>query len=198
MTSSKEWFEKSEVDYYSAFIKLWLSFNAFYKRLYQINHLLKNDRQYIEELKANDNPIKRRFSDYFLSNDSNDASEFCYSFQELVRIYDGGRFGNKKIARDEERQIKPQMSGRSVNELSFSDFIHPKNYQLKNSNVSGYVKIGKLYIKNDVNAIWPYYVEITYMLRNQLVHGTMPPTEENHQIIRNCYIALRHLIKDDV
>ena len=50
-SNSLEWYKKSEVDYFSAFMKLWLSFNALYSRMFQGSNFGINDRKYIEELK---------------------------------------------------------------------------------------------------------------------------------------------------
>ena len=58
VSNSREWYQKSEIDYFSALLKLWLSFNSFYKRLYQFNNTLKIDRHYIEEIKTKNNIIR--------------------------------------------------------------------------------------------------------------------------------------------
>ena len=55
-----------------------------------------------------------------------------------------------------------------------------------------------MYIQNDVSSLFPVFIEMIYMVRNQLVHGTLEPTEENHKIVKGCYIMLRFLIKNEV
>lgn len=204
-STSKEWFEKSEIDYYSAFLKLWLSFNGFYKRYYQSNASLRNDRQYIEELKNNDNSIRRKFIRLLTIENSNESIEFLFRFSELVRKYDGGKFGNRTILRDDELGVRPQIGGANLQEISFKNFIHNNSYSLsKNAyrqwkDTNPYIRISeKIVIKNDLNEFWKYFLEILYMLRNQLVHGILQPTDENHEVITNCYIILRSLIKDEV
>lgn len=198
MATSKDWFKISEIDYYSAFIKLWLSFNAFYKALYQDDHSLRTDRQFIEKLKISDNRVRRQFIQFFDSSDSNDAIEFRYFLQLFMRHFGGDIIGSGKIIKDEEKGIRPQMNGISLDELSFQDFIHPRNFQLSNNNVKGFVKIERLYIRDDANNLWGHFLEILYMTRNMLVHGIIEPTDENHQLAKNCYIMLRNLIKDKV
>lgn len=198
MSTSKEWYQLSEIDYYSSFIKLWLSFNAFYKDMYQDNTLLTNDRKYIEELKTTENRIKRKFVRFFESSDSNDASEFKYFLQIFMRHYGGDIIGSNKIEKDTEKNIKPQMGGIVQDEISFQDFIHPRNFQLTKNSISGYKKIERLYIKDDANLLWPTYLEILYMSRNLLVHGVMEPSEDNHELIKSAYITLRYLMRDYV
>lgn len=193
-SNSIEWFEKSQIDYFSIFIKLWLSFNSLYKRIYQNDGLGRVDRRYIEKLKANDNIIKVNFVRLF-SGDIEECKEFKMHLQELIKKYDGGLFGGIKITRTEN--VAPQMNGNPLQEISFSDFIHSRSTQLRRA-PNGYVKIGMMYIRNEPETIWPYYIEIMYMIRNQLVHGEMEPTDENNDIIKHCYFSLDILIKDMV
>jgi hypothetical protein len=198
MATSKEWFKISEIDYYSAFIKLWLSFNAFYKALYQDDTSLRTDRQYLEKLKVSDNRIKRQFIRFLEPSDSNEAIEFRYFLQLFIRRFGGDIIGSQKIIKDAEKGIRPQINGNAVPELSFQDFIHPRNFQLKKNNVKGYLKIDRLYIREAPDSLWELYLEIIYMTRNMLVHGILEPTEENHELVKSVYIMLRHLIKDKV
>lgn len=198
VTNSKEWYNKSEIDYFSAFLKLWLSFNAFYKRLYQANRSLKLDRQFIEHLKGNDNIVKDRFREYLDNSTSSEAIEFRFYFSEFVREYAGTRLGNKSVVRDNFKGVKPQMNGSAIDEIDFSSFIHPRSHMLRNRNISGYIKIENLYIRHDINLLFPVFIEMIYMMRNLLIHGVMEPTEGNHKSIKCCYILLRHLIKNEV
>jgi len=193
-SNSLEWFKKAEIDYFSAFIKLWLSFNALYKRLFQNDNLRRNDRDYIEALKNRDNSLKRRFKRLF-EEDSYEGKEFRLYLMEFIRTFDGGIFGGKTIRAND--LIRPQMNGEPVDEISFKDFIHPRSFQIKKK-PRGYIKIGKLYIKENPDEIWPYFVEVLYMVRNQLIHGELEPTDENHKIIKACYNVLNILIKDEV
>ena len=88
VSNSKEWYEKSEIDYFSAFLKLWLAFNAFYKRLYQVNRSLRNDRQFIEEIKNTNNIVREKFQEYFITSESSEAVEFRFylSVFETIKI----------------------------------------------------------------------------------------------------------------
>jgi len=198
MSTSKEWFKISEIDYYSAFIKLWLSFNSYYKEINADNESIRTDRQHIESLKNNDNRVKHQFIKFFETSDSTDAAEFRYFLQLFMRYFGGDIIGSNKIIRDEEKSIRPQMNNDSLNEISFQDFIHPRNFQLRKNKVANYKKIDKVYIKDDASNLWPTFLEILYLTRNMLVHGSLEPTERNHELVQSCYIVLRHLIKDKV
>jgi len=145
-SNSLEWFRKSEVDYFSSFVKLWLSFNSLYKNLFQNDNLGKDDRKYIEALKEKDNSVKRRFKKLF-EEDSDDGKEFRLYLVEFMKTFDGGMFGGKNILSNEV--IRPQMNGNALNEINFKDFIHPRNFQLKRK-PKGYIKGGKYYIKDNI------------------------------------------------
>ena len=193
-SNSLEWFKKADIDYFAAFVKLWLSFNALYKRLFQNDNLGRRDRNYIEALKNRNNSLKRRFKRLFDEN-SDEGKEFRLYLMEFIRTYDGGIFGGKNITKNEI--ISPQMNGQKLDEINFKDFIHPRNFQLKRK-PRGYIKIEKYYIKENSDEIWPYFIEVLYMVRNQLIHGELEPTDENHKIIKACYNVLSLLIKDEV
>ena len=195
-TTSRDWFIKAETDYFSAFIKLWLSFNSLYRRDYRNRNFGKIDRKYIEILKTENNPLKERFRKLF-EEELNEAREFKVHLIELIRKYDGGLFGQKTIQNTE--YARPQMNGIALDEISFKDFIHPRSIQLKkNPNKDEWIKIDKLYIKKLPDETWPYFIEVLYMIRCLLIHGEMEPTEENHEIVKNCYFVLSILIKDEV
>jgi len=195
-STSRDWFKKAEADYFSAFIKLWLSFNALYRRDYRGRNFGSNDRMHIETLKTEDNSLKKRFRRMY-EEESDEAKEFRLYLSELIRKYDGGLFGGRKIVKNEK--VKPQMHNQPLDDISFKKFIHPRSIQLKrHPSKTAWSKIGKVYVRKSPDEIWPYFIEIIYMVRNLLIHGEMEPTEENHNIIKNCYHLLNTLIKDEV
>lgn len=195
-TTSRDWFQKAEADYFSSFMKLWLSFNALYRRDYRSRNFGRNDRKYIEVVKNEDNFLKRRFRRLF-EEESDEGREFRLYLVELIRKFDGGLFGQQTILKTE--YIKPQIDNQVLREINFKEFIHPRSTQLRrNPSKARWIKVGKIYIMNSPDEIWPYCIEILYMIRNLLIHGEMEPTEYNHEIIKNCYFVLNILIKDEV
>lgn len=190
-SNGANWFDRAEIDYFSSFLKLWLSFNATYKIIFQNDHLGTADRAYIEKLKG-DNVVKDSFKKIF-NADSDERREFDLNLSELVKTYGSSVIGGKSIIKDDI--LKPQMNGSPVDKIDFSGFVHHNSFRLKNC-PPRHRKIGNIYIKEDPDGIWPYFIEILYMLRNQLMHGSMEPTDQEHDTIRNCYILLRLLIKD--
>lgn len=193
-SNSLEWHKKSELDYFAAFIKLWLSFNSLYKRLYQNSSFGRNDRRYIEELKNTNNILKRNFRNLF-DETSDESKEFRLHFNKIIKKYDSGLFGGKTILCNEH--VQAWMNATKLNDIDFKKFIHPRSTQVSRT-PPGYVKLGLIYIRDNSDEIWPYFIEILYMIRNMLIHGEMEPTDENHQTVKSCYHSLNILIKDEV
>ncbi|HED03394.1 MAG TPA: hypothetical protein ENI60_01320 [Candidatus Fraserbacteria bacterium] len=65
------WFQLSDVDYLGQFVKAWLAFNAWYRNAYSETH----DRNIIEEIKWNTNPIASRLRP-LLRQKSEEAERF--------------------------------------------------------------------------------------------------------------------------
>jgi hypothetical protein len=65
------WLQMSEVDYLGQFVKAWLAFNAWYRSAYNETR----DREIIDEIKWNPNPIAARFRP-LLSQMSEEAKQF--------------------------------------------------------------------------------------------------------------------------
>jgi len=65
------WIQMSEVDYLGQFVKVWLAFNAWYRSAYTETR----DREIIEEIKWNPNPVLSKFRP-LLENTSEEAEQF--------------------------------------------------------------------------------------------------------------------------
>jgi hypothetical protein len=191
LSNSQKWHDKAQIEYFSSFLKLWLAFNALYKRLFQ-NDGLTTDRAHIEAVKTRGGCLEDRFRALYEGN-NDEANEFKLSLFEIIKKYDGGLIGGLTINQTEN--VRPQMSNAPLTAISFSTFIHPRSTQLRRQ-PTGFVRIGKYYVKDTPDDIFPYFIEILYMVRNALVHGEMEPTDENHEIIGNMYNILNILIRD--
>ena len=62
------------------------------------------------------------------------------------------------------------------------------------ANVNG-VDFGDLVFINDSKKVFAGLFEIIYQVRCLLVHGDLEPTEDNHEIIKYCYLILADLMK---
>ena len=62
----KQWLEKSEVDYFTQFVKAWIPFNAWYRNTYDT---LEKERDILNEIKTDGNKIRSRFIARLEGND---------------------------------------------------------------------------------------------------------------------------------
>ena len=88
------------------------------------------------------------------------------------------------------------MNWQSLEELSFIEILYSKTFTLKKK-PRGYKKLKeKCYLIDEPEKVWPYLIEIIYMIRNKLFHWELEPTEENLHIVRLCYNILFLIVKD--
>jgi hypothetical protein len=62
----KQWLEKSEVDYFTQFVKAWIPLNAWYRNTYDT---LEKERDILNEIKTDGNKIRSRFMARLEGND---------------------------------------------------------------------------------------------------------------------------------
>jgi hypothetical protein len=62
----KQWLEKSDVDYFTQFVKAWIPFNAWYRHNYDT---LEKERDILNEIKTDGNKIRSRFIARLEGND---------------------------------------------------------------------------------------------------------------------------------
>lgn len=192
----KEWFEKSQLDYFSAFITLWLSCNSWYN----FHYSLSNDRDNINAIK-NDTTSKNKMYDEFnkiLSQ--NNTKEQKSFFSNIEQLYYS--LNRSSIKPD---KLLFQLSLDKVL-IDFSNKDKPEAYEsliIKNaktnkgklkSSVSGF-DLGDIVLINDTQKIFAGCFEIIYQVRCQLVHGNLDPTEENMDTVKYCYLILFDLLK---
>jgi len=204
-----KWFKSSEIDYFSAFLKLWLSFNAWYRQHYNEDYI-KKDRDHINIIKGayknnaknlNDydrssrNSIYRKFKDLMTHSDI-ESKEFRKYIEKFLYLF-------------KAKNVKGFFDGYNEEEKSLIDFfVNPseKARVIKRKLTDGtYFSLGEnpteytnevLVIKNDLDKLYSYIIEIIYQIRNYLVHGDLVYSEENHEIVKYCYLILFYLLKD--
>lgn len=203
--TSIEWFKSWEMDYFSWFIKMWLSAISAIKIINQDDSIRK-ERQLIEYMKNNQNPFKRKynrlseniFNNIALNTSLDDESDKLRTYLEIIiRKYDWGLFWWKSIDRDDDIWLKPQMNWSTLSNISFNTFIHNNSLRLSRKPV-GYIKFWDIYLKDDLELLFPYLIEILYMIRNLLVHWELSINDENKIVIEASYNILKILISDTV
>lgn len=171
-------FHNSGIDYISSFIKLWLSFNAWYKK--EFEHFtveiedskglkrqvpIKNDWQAIRKCKDYEK-IKGIFKKLLNTPDHSEIKQFLESLTILLRIKVGYKILNNQDIDvfDYYRQ----------SEIRFSDFkpqIHFQDYEKIHTTKYKNQEI-KLFVEKDNEDVLLYTIfDIIYGLRCNLFHG---------------------------
>jgi hypothetical protein len=176
------WYRSSQIEYFTPFMKLWLSFNAWYKQKYEN---ISTDRDAIEKLK-NYQDIKDRLKQ-LITLDSNEAKEFRKYLGELVI-----EIRNESLK---------DANGRIV---CFSNTDLYKNKKLTKSAIDRKMKKGEFIVKLDeqlaitskVDVVINELLEVIYQIRNYLIHGSFEINDKRAQLlVKNSYIILNLLFK---
>ena len=192
----KEWFTKSQVDYFSSFVSLWLSCNSWYN----FHYSLAKDREHINKVKSdftNTNKLFKEFDKLFTGSFTKEQKSLFTNIELLHYSL------NRKVL-NAPSLIKPLNFENVL--IDYSQKAVPTAYTeitIKNAktitgklkaSVSG-VDFGDLVFINDSKKVFAGLFEIIYQVRCLLVHGDLEPTEDNHEIIKYCYLILADLMK---
>lgn len=196
----KEWFAKSRVDYFSPFLNLWLACNSWYNFHYTLN----SDREHVDKLKSDFSPsnkLYKKFQKNFIQGDTKEIINFL-SLMELLhyslaqaeiqssKFVDGKRLGLQHLLLDfsQKADANAYLSVILENSLKVDG-------QLK-AGIDGVILNRQLVIDANSEKVFAGLVEIIYQVRCMLVHGELSPTQENHEVVKYCYLILYELMKD--
>jgi len=188
----KEWLAKAEVDYYSQFMSLWLSFNSWYRSHYsELSD--KNDRQFIEKIKSDftlRNPLYTNFNNLIAKEKikenirfKSDLESLYYSLNRASIKYPKGHCSNTLISFDS-----------ALYEYNKRKFIGSYEDLMKKPHQKQKVKLNEIFITSNLELFFACLIEILYQVRCLLFHGNLEPTKENHEVIKYCYSVLLALL----
>lgn len=181
----KEWRTYAEVDYFSQFILLWLSTNAWYRSHYA-EIVSRKDRDFLERLREDHSPRNKLYSRFERAISTPSLKEN----RELLSIIEALSFAlNRAILYwDDDVRAQP---------INFDNCIMatgPKAYgsMTVKKHASGIVISDKLKLLESRDDLFNCFLEIIYKVRCLLVHGDLEPSTDNHEVVKQCY-ALLHL-----
>lgn len=198
----KEWMEKAAIDYFSPFISLWLACNSWYMSHYSDlhdNHLSPNsatDRDFINKIKEDitgRNHIYTKFAG-LIDQPNKDGISFRTDLELLHYALDHANLRPKKISICSLRSAV----------VNYQDRDNPidliKNPRINQdgsvhaSDESDVIKLDQLYITSNRQHCFAGVFEIIYQVRNLLVHGSLKPDENEHNVVKYCYRILWELM----
>jgi len=192
----KEWFSKSQVDYFSSFVSLWLSCNSWYN----FHYSLANDREHINKVKSdftNTNKLYKEFDKLFTGSFTKEQKSLFANIELLHYSL------NRKVL-TAPSLIKPLNFENIL--IDYSQKTVATGYSsliIKNAKtITGKLKagvngvdLGDIVFINDSKKVFAGLFEIIYQVRCLLVHGDLEPTDDNHEIIKYCYLILADLMR---
>ena len=192
----KEWFTKSQVDYFSSFVSLWLSCNSWYN----FHYSLSNDREHVNKVKSdfsNANKLFKEFDKLFKGSNTKEQKSLFANIELLHYSL------NRKVL-NAPSLIKPlnfenvliDYTQKSITTAYIEITIkNAKTITGKlKASVSG-IDLGDLVFIDDSKKVFAGLFEIIYQIRCLLVHGDLEPTDDNQEIIKYCYLILFDLMK---
>jgi hypothetical protein len=181
----KEWRTYAEVDYFSQFILLWLSTNAWYRSHYaEITN--RNDREFLNKLRTDHSPRNKLFTKFERAISSPSIKEN----RELLSIIEALSFGLNRATLfwDDDDHEQP------INFENCMTATSPKVYgpMTVKKNASGIAISDNLKLLESKDDVFNCFLEIIYKVRCLLVHGDLEPSADNHEVVKQCY-AMLHL-----
>jgi len=186
----KEWMEKSAIDYFNPFISLWLACNSWHQSHY--SELNGTDRDFIERIKSDDtgrNHIFTKFSD-LIDESGKDGIAFRTDIELLHYALDRANLKPERIHACSLRSAV----------VDYNDKDHPidllrnprinQDGTVHGGDVDDVIKLDTIYVSSDRLACFAGIFEIIYQVRNMLVHGTLNPDRDEHEVVKYCYRIL--------
>lgn len=184
----KEWRAYAEVDYFSQFILLWLSTNAWYRSHYA-EITTRKDRNFLEKLRTDHSPRNKLFA-RFERAISSPSTKDC---RELTAIIESLYFSLNRATLFWDDEVHVQQISFDNCQTSNS----PKTYGplTVKKHAPGIAISESLKLADSKDDVFNGLLEIIYKVRCMLVHGDLEPCDDNHEVVRHCYGLLHLLMK---
>jgi len=183
----KEWRLKAEVDYYPQLVILWLSTNSWYRSHYSEIES-KRDRDFLNKLRDDHSTRNKLYAQFDSLLQANGTKEHAGLISNIEALYYA--LHRTGLLWDEEQ---------SSSVITFENCLstqNPKSYGslAVKKRASGIRISDTLKLTGDKPALFNGLLEIIYQIRCQLVHGQLEPTDENHEVVKQCYFLLHTLM----
>ena len=192
----KEWFGKSQVDYFSNFVNLWLACNSWYN----FHYSLSNDREHINKVKtdfSNTNKIYKEFKILFNGGLTKEQKSLFSNIELLHYSLNRNSLMPKNFIKSLNFESVLLDYSQKASVSGYGDIVVKNAKTLTGklkTNVKG-IDLGDIVLVDDDRKVFAGLFEIIYQVRCLLIHGELEPTEENNEVIKYCYLILFDLMK---
>lgn len=178
------WKKKSEIDYISLFVPLWLSLDAWMRDRYNEN----TDRQRLELFKQGSHKISDEFFTLLFDNDDARAKAFQGNLAELHKALE-----NAKIPYDKDKKKFISFScvrdDQNESEEQYINLLKEEKQKNKIELVEG------IWLDDEKAKLFRGFIEILYQIRCALFHGDLKPTTENERVVKQLYLITVEIMK---
>lgn len=179
------WKQKSEIDYFSLFVPLWLAFDAWCKDKY--GH--STQRDCLEALKIDEinNRTYHRFKALLSGSDSL-STTFKNNLKQLNEALEASPIYYEEDTHKPILSFKTALIDKvgSIYEDLFRTSGQHNKIELTMS----------VFITDEIPKVYKGYIEILYQVRCYLFHGNLTPNKENERIVKHLYLTLKDLLNE--
>jgi len=198
----KEWMEKSDIDYFSPFISLWLACNSWYMSHYSDLHdnypgnISATDRDFINKLKedvSGRNHLFTKFSE-MIDKLGKEGIAFRTDIELLHYSLERANLQPNKIA---SCSMLRAVVNYNDKDNTVNLILNPRinrNGSVRANDAANVTKLDQIYISSNQQHCFAGIFEIIYQVRNMLVHGKLNPEKDEHDVVKYCYRILRVLM----
>ncbi len=187
--SQKEWLKRAEIDYFSPFMNLWLSFNAWYQEQYP--DTAKYDRDTINNIKKDDieHNIFLKNADAKLTGVNRKSVEFRANLEQLHYALEASALIYINVKRAEKISLTNAL-------IKYNGRNRRTGYQnlIVETDDAQAIQLGFIQITNETDIVAAGLIEIIYQIRCQLFHGKFELEGANRKVVKYAYFVLLALI----
>jgi hypothetical protein len=197
----KEWLDKAKIDYFLPFTSLWLSCNSWYKSHYA--EITGGDRGIINKIKLDNSPRNLLYQNFLklIEGDNKESINFKNNIEMLHYSLERNSLVPDRIKACSFRAMLIDYNLKddiSKYENMIVDRITSKikqNGDVKRAYEDIIFRLDKIYIHKDFSKFFAGLIEIIYTIRNMLIHGSLNPQQEEHELVKYCYFILWDLMQ---
>lgn len=180
------WRERAKIDYFSLFVPIWLSLNAWMRDRFTA----QDERDFLEALKLGGHPLSDEFAGLVQSSDVR-GSNFRANLGELHRALASANLSYATRHRDKVVSLAScAIDWRSGQVDSVLRERTAESEPTDAPDLSVLEIGGGLWVENDPTRLFAAYIEMVYQVRCALFHGALPPNANSERVIRYAYLTL--------
>lgn len=199
------WRERARIDYFSLFVPLWFSVNAWMLDRYTVTR----DRSLLEELKLGGHELADEFAG-LVQSEAARGNSFRANLGELhwaletARIPYEGRFSSRTVGLGccaiDWNNGNPQFDSVLRNtpyEPSPNDELEDSEEadSIVQSEYKNIELVGGLWVENNPLRVFAAYIEVVYQVRCALFHGRLELTPQNERVVKHIYLTLSEVME---